>query len=196
MKKMKNIRLIVLMVGAVLLFPAICNGFKFDVWQSGITLEEAEMLAEKESIQLQDALVDTVPQFEKQYTARLFNRPVVVRLNFTEHQSRLYHVTVRWEKGIEEHEVADFSEKIERILTKKYGRGKRLKGNTSSYRNGAKCHDQINGIFIRTIKDVISVYHSKKCELVVLSYMDDELKQLNEEYLKNSQNEVDDASRL
>lgn len=175
-----------------LMIPIQAQAFSFDIWDSGISLADAKVLASKESVYLQEPEVDTDPQFDKQYNAKLFGKAVIVRLYFTAKEKKLYTVSVRWEQSLDEHEIEDFSEKIEKILIKKYGRGKKLKGNTSSYRHGAKCHDSIKGIYIKSKQDTVSMYHSTKCELAALTYVDEDLKLSNDEHLElNTQNESD-----
>ena len=180
----------------LLMIPVQVQAFSFDIWESGISLADAKMLASKESVYLQEPEVDTNPQFDKQYNAKLFGEAVIVRLYFTVEDRKLYTLSVRWEQSLEEHEIKVFSEKIEKILVKKYGRGKKLKGSTSSYRHGAKCHDNIEGIYIKNIQDTVSMYHSSKCELAVLTYVDEELKLSNDEYLVFIKKDDNDADKL
>lgn len=178
------------------MIPIQVQAFSFDIWESGISLADAKILASKESVYLQEPEVDTDPQFNKQYNAKLFGKAVIVRLYFTAKERKLYTLSVRWEQSLDEHEIENFSEKIEKILVKKYGRGKGLKGSTSSYRHGAKCHDNIEGIYIKSIQDTVSMYHSSKCELAVLTYVDEDLKISNSEYLELGKQGEDDAEKL
>lgn len=180
----------------LLMIPIQAQAFSFDIWESGISLADAKMLASKESVYLQEPKVDTAPQFDKQYNAKLFGKPVIVRLYFTAKDRKLYTLSVRWEQNLDEYEIEDFSQKIEKILVKKYGRGKGLKGNTSSYRHGAKCHDSIEGIYIKNLQDTVSMYHSTKCELAVLTYVDEDLKLSNSEYLDVSKQDDSDVDKL
>lgn len=180
----------------VLMIPIQAQAFSFDIWKSGISLADAKILASKESVYLQEPEVDTDPQFDKQYNAKLFGKAVIVRLYFTAKDKKLYTISVRWEQSLDDHEIEDFSEKIEKILVKKYGRGKKLKGSTSSYRHGAKCHDNIEGIYIKSIQDTVSMYHSAKCELAVLTYVDEDLKLSNNEYLDLSEQDESDVDKL
>lgn len=180
----------------LLMIPIHAQAFSFDIWESGISLADAKILASKESVYLQEPEVDTDPQFDKQYNAKLFGKAVIVRLYFTAKDRKLYTISVRWEQSLEEHGIEVFSEKIEKILIKKYGRGKGLKGSTSSYRHGAKCHDSIEGIYIKNLQDTVSMYHSAKCELAVLTYVDEDLKLSNDEYLDLSKQGENDADKL
>ncbi len=93
-----------------LALPVNVSAFSFDMWESGVSIADAKILATKESVYLQEAEVDTTPQYDKQYKAALFGRPVIVRLYFTENDRKLYMLSVRWEDSLEEFEVVDFAE--------------------------------------------------------------------------------------
>jgi hypothetical protein len=115
------------------------NGFRFDIWQSGITVNDAIDIAEANdkpfhkhglisnnktfNPKMCRPYADTAIQFY--YKDQIFGKWATLNFNFTPTSKRLYSLEVAFSgPGISKN--SEFRERIEEMLSKKYGNTPRI----------------------------------------------------------------------
>ncbi len=111
------------------------NGFKFDIWHSGMTIPQMMAAAEKHDIPLHRAgLISANKRFDPkmcrpyahtatkfEYKIQMLGRHAKVALAFTPVSKRLYSIMVSWSgSGISP--KSEFRNQVEAMLIEKYGR--------------------------------------------------------------------------
>lgn len=171
-----------------LFFSSNSNAFKFDIWCSGTSLEEAAELAKSHNIKLESnegqrkALESVIV---KKYSDTLMGYPVSVNLEFTIESMKLFRIYITWNvesNGAEIHKAKLFTlfDDLMAVLVDKYTNredGFRYKvfedtswcnsGNRSGYIHKFSINDED--------KDTIHLLHATSCRWVSLDYQDNSL---------------------
>ncbi len=109
-----------------------CYAFRFDVWTSGMTVDEALSVAQQNNLPIQKSGIisgDTKfnPSVRRHaasatkfyYRGELLGKQASVNLSFTPQSKKLCSVSIRW-SGI--NRFPDFKAELDSILMKKYGK--------------------------------------------------------------------------
>ena len=155
------------------------NGFTFDIWRSGLTVNEAIDLARVNDVPLHKAgsisvnkhfnskiclpYANTATEFD--YKTQMLGRHAKILLKFTPDSKKLYSITVSWSgPGISKE--SEFRDQVEAMLTEKYGRPVKTKNHIIF-----KTYDfQINEFSFVTMRP--------GGNYVLLEYMDNRLSKL------------------
>jgi hypothetical protein len=150
------------------------NGFRFDIWQSGISVHEAIDIAEANDLPLhKDGLLSVNKKFNPKmcrpyadtatrfyYNGRIFNKWARLTLSFTLVSKKLYCVEIRFNNTGMSRD-SEFREQVEAMLQEKYGKPLKVSHHVGVY----KTYDwQINENAIVTMRPGVN--------FVNVSYLD------------------------
>ena len=139
-KKFKMFKITLCFISLMMFLPVYSSAFNFDVWQSGITLPEAQRIAIKQGLNLEKErnshdLEHHVLVNSSHYKSKLFGYPVEITLTFTHSSNLLYKTDIRWM-----HLTTKNAEKllgeVETTLHKKYGSFSKTSGKVLMVQNG------------------------------------------------------------
>ena len=125
-------------VDAAPVMPA--KGFRYDIWQSGISVLEAIDIAEANDLPLHRAglisvnkkfnpkmcrpYADSATRFE--YKEQLFGKMASIRFDFTPVSKKLYSLEIKW-FGTSVSKNSEFRQQVEAMLRDKYGKPLKIK---------------------------------------------------------------------
>ncbi len=125
-------------VSALITVPGVCFGLTFDIWETGMSINEVVSLARQHDIPIaRDGLIHEYKKFDRKlidgnfynastlyYRTNLFGRDSVVYLRLTDDSKFVREIEVRL-SVITDREL--FTEEMLRILNQKYGPYKEVK---------------------------------------------------------------------
>lgn len=170
----------------IFFFPFECHAFKYDIWESGISITSAKAIAKKNGIRmtarrhgLYSKDKEYIASNGLSYTSSLFNHKAKVSLIFTNSPELLYKVTTTWE-GLSKSKSKELNAEILSFLKQKYGPFRRSKYKSSMYHKGEKCVGQY--IYHSAVEggDDISLSLGECFNLLSLTYTNNSLKQIHE----------------
>ncbi len=128
----------IVLVSALITLPGVCFGLSFDIWETGMSINEVVSLARQHNIPIaRDGLTHDYKKFDRKlidgnfykastlyYRTTLFGRDSVVYLRLTDDSKFVREIEVRL-SVITDRE--SFTEEMVRILDQKYGPHKEVK---------------------------------------------------------------------
>ncbi len=129
---------LIVFVASLITVPGVCFGLTFDIWETGMSINEVVSLAGQHDIPIaRDGLIHEYKKFDRKlidgnfynastlyYRTNLFGRDSVVYLRLTDDSKFVREIEVRL-SVITDREV--FAEEMLRILNQKYGPYKEVK---------------------------------------------------------------------
>lgn len=177
------------------------NAFQYDIWNSGISIQDANNIAEKNGRKLLEGRVRGGRYAEllnsKTYNSELLGYSIETTLFFTEKSNILHTISITWIGELSETNARSLQQKIYSILQKKYGK---LEFSTSYGKNIYNTKDctGTTEIFRFNDKDTkISLSYKVPCQWIILRYEDKKLSAMNliEEKQLND-NRIEDSEKL
>lgn len=177
---------------------AIClstnsNAFEYDIWNSGISKNEAILIAKRNGRELFEGKMTGGRFFSlmnsKYYRSELMGHPIETHLYFTGKSNFLHTISITWTNALPETTARALQQKIYTVLQNKYGA---LGFSTSQERNiynSKNCTGTAEMFFIDNEDTRISLDYKVPCQWLTLRYEDKKLTEMNLMEAKQLQNE-------